>query len=342
MDVLSDVLQAVRLKGAVFFDVRACEPIVAETPHMSRIGHLVMPDAEHVIPFHIMLRGSCWVESTDSGEKPERFSEGDIVIYPHGHGHIFVTSLGDRMPADIDAYRADGRSLPVMLNLNADGAWTTRFVCGYLACNATPFNPLLEALPSQVLARRPPEGNPIEVDLIKAAVEETEAQRAGRETILARLSELLFLRVVRRYIEQMPEHSTSWLSGLRDPQIGKALQCLHARPAHDWTLDELARECAMSRAVFAERFAQRVGETPMRYLARWRMQLATRLLEQPGQAIEGIAEQVGYRSEAAFSRAFKSIVGTPPGLWRRRRMGMAEGPADEGPVVPAQRPVPTL
>lgn len=336
MDVLSDVLQAVRLKAAVFFDVRACEPIVAETPSMSRIAHLVMPEAEHVIPFHIMLRGSCWVESTDSGEPPEKFSEGDIVIYPHGHGHIFVTRIGDRMPADVDAYRRDGRPLPVRMHLNDDGAWTMRFVCGYLACNATPFNPLLEALPPQVLARRPPEGNPIEVDLIKAAVEESEAQRPGRETILARLSELMFVRVVRRYIEQMPEHSTGWLSGLRDPQISKALQGLHARPAHDWTLDELARECAMSRAVLAERFAQRVGETPMRYLTRWRMQLATRLLEQPGIPIERIAEEVGYRSEAAFSRAFKNIVGAPPGAWRRQS-GATGDP--NPPIADLPRPV---
>ena len=93
MDVLSDVFQAVRLTGAVFFDVRACEPVVAATPHMKDIGRLVMPRAQHVIPFHIMLRGSCWVESIDGDEPPAPFSEGDIVIYPHGHGHVFVTEL---------------------------------------------------------------------------------------------------------------------------------------------------------------------------------------------------------------------------------------------------------
>ena len=327
MDVLSDVLQAVRLKGAVFFDVRAREPIVAETPPISEIAHLVMPDAEHVIPFHIMLHGSCWVESTEEREEPQLFKEGDIVVYPHGNGHVFATTRGDRLPPDPDNYRTAGLPLPVTLYLNEGGPWTTRFVCGYLACNATPFNPLIEALPSQVLARRPPEGNHIEVDLIQAAVEETEAQRAGRETILARLSELLFVRVIRRYIEQMPEHSRGWLAGLRDPQVGQALQCMHQRPSHDWSLDALARECAMSRAVFAQRFAQCVGETPMRYLARWRMQLASRLLEQPGLPVECVAEQVGYRSEAAFSRAFKKFVGTAPGSWRRKRtVDAAAGP----------------
>lgn len=321
MDVLSDVLQAVRLKGAVFFDVRGSEPIVAETPPIAEIARHVMPGAEHVIPFHIMLRGSLWAESTEGDEAPVELREGDIVIYPHGHAHVFVTTLGDRMPPNIDNYRRCDRPLPIVFRLDESTMWTTRFVCGYLACNATPFNPLLDALPDRVLARRPPEGNHIEVDLIQAAVEETEAQRAGRETVLARLSELLFVRVVRRVIEELPEHSASWLAGLRDPQIGKALQCLHARPAHEWTLEELARESAMSRAAFAGRFSECTGETPMRYLAQWRMQLAARLLEQPGLSIGSIAEQVGYRSEAAFNRAFKNIVGVPPGSWRRRQMG---------------------
>jgi len=135
-----------------------------------------------------------------------------------------------------------------------------RFVCGYLGCNATPFNPLLDALPSQVLAKRPPRGNHIEVDLNQAAVEETETRRAGVETILARLSELLFVRVLRRYIEQMPETSTGWLAGLRDPNISEALRLIHADPAHDWSVEELSRKCGMSRAAFAERFSAVVGE----------------------------------------------------------------------------------
>lgn len=207
MDVLSDVLQAVRLKGAVFFDVRGSEPIVAETPPIEKIARHVMPGAEHVIPFHIMLRGSVWAESTTSDDPPAELREGDIVIYPHGHPHVFVTTLGERMPPNIDNYRRNDRPLPIVFRLDEGAMWTTRFVCGYLACNSTPFNPLLEALPDRLLARRPREGNHIEVDLIQAAVEETEAQRAGRETMLARLSELLFIRVLRRVIEELPERS---------------------------------------------------------------------------------------------------------------------------------------
>jgi AraC-like DNA-binding protein len=318
MDVLSDVLQAVRLKGAVFFDVRGCEPIAAATPSMALVGRKLMPSAEQVIPFHIMMRGSCWVESTESDDAPAELCEGDIVFYPHGHGHIFVTNLGDRADPDLRHYvRSSDIKLPVIRNLETRAPWTTRFVCGYLGCNTAPFNPLLETLPSQVISKRPVKGNHIEVDLIQAAVEESESRRAGGETILARLSELLFVRVLRRHIEQMPENSSGWLAGLRDANTSEALRLIHADPAHDWSVEELSRKCGMSRAAFAERFSAIVGETPMRYLGRWRMQLASRLLEQPGMPIEAIAEEVGYRSEAAFNRAFKNIVGQPPGVWRR-------------------------
>jgi AraC-like DNA-binding protein len=323
MDVLSNVLQSVRLKGAVFFDVHACEPIVAQTPHMSLVGQRLMPHVEHVIPFHVILRGSCWVETVDGDEPPARIQEGDIVIYPHGHGHIFVSTLGARLPPDLSNFRRrDGQPLPIMMNLG-EGPRTMRFVCGYLGCDAHPFNPLLEALPPQVLAKRPPEGNLIEVDLIQAAVEESEAHRAGGETVLARLSELLFIRVLRRYIERAPANSQGWLAGLADPHVGRALHLIHEQPGRDWTLEELSRGCGLSRAALAERFAECVGETPMRYLTKWRMQVAARLLEQPGRSLDSVAEEVGYRSESAFNRAFKNVVGEPPGSWRRRGLSSA-------------------
>lgn len=320
MDVLSDVMRAVRMSGAVFFNVFAGERVLAMTPPMCEVGHQVMPGAGHVIPFHIMLRGHCWVEMFDGRQEPVRLEEGDFIFYPHGDAHIFVSEIGDRIPAEMALYsRPSGVGLPIALDLVAEERPATRFVCGYLGCDAGPFNPLLEALPSQVLAKRPAEGNHIEVDLIASAVEESDAQRAGSETILAKLSELLFVRVLRRYIENLPDHSAGWLASLRDPQINRALQAMHGAPAQDWTLEALAREAGLSRAVFAERFAACVGETPMKYLAKWRMQLATTLLATPGIPIEAVGERVGYKSEAAFSRAFKAIVGTPPGAWRRAR-----------------------
>lgn len=318
MDVLSDVLQAVRLNGALFFDVRTGSPMVATTPPMSLVGHSVMPGCEHVIPFHIMLRGSCWVEPLGGPGEAELFEEGDIVIYPHGHSHVFSSTPGQRVEPDLSNYvRRDGQAGPFLLKINEDGPATNRFVCGYLGCDAGPFNPLLDAMPCQLLAKRPTGSNHLEVELIRDAIEESEQAGPGSITILARLSELLFVRVLRRYIETLPEHSAGWLAGLRDNHVSCALKSIHAKPDHDWTLEELARECGMSRAAFASRFAEIVGETPMRYLAKWRMQLATRLLKQSRMAIEDVAQSVGYKSEAAFNRAFKSIVGLPPGAWRR-------------------------
>jgi AraC-like DNA-binding protein len=127
----------------------------------------------------------------------------------------------------------------------------------------------------------------------------------------------MFVEVVRRYIDLLPADASSWLAGLRNRHVSSALRRMHARPAEQWTLERLAHEVGLSRSAFAERFAHFVHDTPMQYLTRWRMQLATHLLEQPGIGIAKIASDVGYESEAAFNRAFKKCVGVPPGAWRR-------------------------
>ncbi|WP_161555831.1 AraC family transcriptional regulator [Mangrovicoccus ximenensis] len=324
MDVLSNVLQSVRLNGAVFFDVRACDPVVAETPNMKLIGHRVMPGASHVIPFHIMLRGSCWVEDTESPQPPVQFREGDVIFYPHGHGHIFVSNIGDRLEPDLDLYRRPGDSqLPIMMDLDDSGRSSMHFVCGYFACAESPFNPLLEALPLRVLSPRPENGNHIEVDLIHSALRERDAQRAGGEAVLSKLSELLFVRVLRRHIESLPEHSKGWLAGMRDDGVRRALQLMHGQPQAAWTLNGLAKESGLSRAVLSERFTSVIGHSPMRYLALWRMQLAAQYLRDTNIPLEEIASQVGYQSESAFIRAFRTIVGDPPGAWRRAQQRQA-------------------
>jgi transcriptional regulator GlxA family with amidase domain len=158
-------------------------------------------------------------------------------------------------------------------------------------------------------------------------VDETATRRSGGETVLSRVAELLFVDVVRRHIETLPKDAGSWLSGLRDPHIGAALALMHGRPAEAWTLEGLAREVGMSRSVFADRFAHFMQDSPMQYLTRWRMQLATRLLERQGAGVAQVAAEVGYESEAAFNRAFKKVVGTPPGAWRRGHQPGAPIPA---------------
>ncbi len=320
MDVLSEVLRAVRLTGAIYFDVTARAPWVAETPALSTICHQVMPDFESVIAFHIMLDGGCWAQIGDESEAPLWFGEGDAILFPQGDGHLMGSEPGRRSEPDYSLYyRPDDRPLPFVLKEMGGDGEPARFVCGYLGCDARPFNPLLSALPRLIHVRcRPGERDPT-LDLIRMSIAESEQPRAGGETVLAKLSELIFVQGLRRYVDEQPPESQGWLSGLRDPHVGQALARIHGRPAEDWTLDRLAKEVGASRSVLSERFAHYVGEPPMRYLTRWRMQLASRALESPATTLAQAATEVGYQSEAAFNRAFKKVVGVPPGEWRRRR-----------------------
>jgi AraC-like DNA-binding protein len=154
---------------------------------------------------------------------------------------------------------------------------------------------------------------------VQFAVAESKAPRPGGECVLGRLSELMFVDVVRRYLETLPADRTGWLAGLREPFVGRALTALHRNPSHGWTLESLAHEVGLSRSALAERFTQFVGQPPMQYLTNWRMQIAANQLLGSTDSVATIAERVGYESEAAFSRAFKKSVGAPPSQWRKRR-----------------------
>jgi AraC-like DNA-binding protein len=152
---------------------------------------------------------------------------------------------------------------------------------------------------------------------VNAAVSESDDRRAGGQCVLARLSELMFVQVVRRHLENLPADRSGWLAGLRDPHIGRALTLLHGDVARAWTLPKLGREVGLSRSTLAERFTALVGQPPMQYLAQWRMQVAAGLLANGGSKVAAVAQQVGYDSEAAFSRAFKKATGVPPAAWRK-------------------------
>ena len=140
----------------------------------------------------------------------------------------------------------------------------------------------------------------------------------GAATVMAKMSELMFVETVRYYLARLPPEQTGWLAGLRDQAIGRALSMLHARVNHPWTADELAAAVAMSRSAFAERFTQMIGVPPMRYLTNWRMQLAAGKLRDARMSIAQIAFDVGYESEAAFSRAFRREMGQAPAAWRKQ------------------------
>ena len=208
-------------------------------------------------------------------------------------------------------------SKPFCINFGS-GAPSVRLVCGYLACDARPYNPLIENLPPVITAGDPRNsGEGLIAQFVRFAVAEAADRHAGSESVLTKLSELMFIDVLRRYLEKLPAEQAGWLAGLRDPLVGKALSLLHAKPAYDWTLDELAKQAGLSRSVLAERFMQFVEIPPMQYLAKWRMQIAAELLSGSNVNVGTIAAQIGYESEAAFSRAFKKMIGVPPSAWRR-------------------------
>lgn len=337
LDVLSDVLRAVRLTGAVYFDVTARAPWVAETPPSHAVCAAIMPEFEHVIGFHIVLDGQCWAEIPDDPEPPVQLETGDAVIFVRGDGHVMASERGRRAAPDMTYYyRPRDRALPFVLNEVGGEGVPVRLACGYFGCDARPFNPVLEALPRLLHVKAASAGGHLTRDLIRLALQEKHMPRDGGEAILSKLSELMFLQAVREHIYHLPAEARGWLSGLRDRHVGAALRLMHGRPAEPWTLDALAREVGLSRSAFAERFSDLMGTPAMQYLANWRLQLAARLLERPGKSIAQAAAEVGYESEAAFNRAFKKQVGVPPGQWRRTRAAAAGPPPPVG--SPALQP----
>jgi AraC-like DNA-binding protein len=315
MDALSDVLLAVRLTGALFFDINACEPWVAETPAGPSIVDAMFPGSEHLISYHVITRGNCW--ASVPGEPPMQLSAGDIIVLPHGDTHVLGSAPELRRSPDMSMYRwpADGQ-LPSSISMGDPGGEPTQFVCGFLGCDARPFNPLLTALPR--VFRINDHAGALS-SYVQFALAESKNRRMGGASVLSRLSELMFVDVVRSYLETLPPDRADWLAGLRDPFVGRAIAALHRHPEREWTIESLAREVALSRSALAERFTHFVGRPPMQYLANWRMQLAANHLLTTLESVASVANRVGYDSEAAFSRAFKKSVGVPPSEWRKQR-----------------------
>ena len=328
-DTLSDVLRNVRLRGAVFYDVSGGREWVAEAPPSKAIAAAVMPDAEHVLEYHAVTGGDCWAGLV--GEAPIRLARGDIVLFPQGDPHVVSSAPGMRAdPGVARYYEAETDQLP--FRVAYDGAnvlspppaghtGLTTIVCGFLGCDVTPFNPLIATLPRMLHLRGDAGGSWI-AQFLHQAVAESSARRPGGEAMLARMSEMLFVDAVRRYVDALPPEGTRWLAGLRDRFVGRALALLHEKPAESWTLDELGRQVGLSRSALHERFVQFVGQPPMQYLTQWRMQVGSNLLRSSNATVAAIALEVGYDSEAAFARAFKRVVGQPPAAWRRAIRGM--------------------
>jgi AraC-like DNA-binding protein len=293
-DTLSDVLRAVRLRGAVFYYIDGSSPWVAEAP-------------------------------------PARLERGDVILFPQGDPHVMSSAPGLRPPRGSDKrqvyYAPRPQQLPYSLSLRGSEVSTARLdgggrdratiVCGFLGLDTRPFNPLLAALPRVLHVPGTTLGPDSWVaSFLRSAVVESSQRRHGGEAVLERMSELLFVEVLRRYVDALPAGQTGWLAGMRDPPVGRVLALLHQKPDAPWTLERLANEAAMSRSTLHERFVHFIGQPPMQYLAQWRMQLAATLLRDTKGKLIDVALGVGYESEAAFSRAFKRAVGVAPSAWR--------------------------
>jgi len=318
-DALSDVLKTVRLTGATFFDVVAKAPWVAESPPRQMVLPKILPGAEHLIAYHVLTEGRCFANIV--GQEPIVVEAGDVIVFTRGDPHVLSSSPGMRAdPVPVHALAAAaGSQLPYSINYGDEGPISAKIVCGFLACDARPFNPLLDNLPPVLKANDAKDGNAHWLgQFIRLAAMESAEKRAGGEGVLAKLSELMFIEVIRRYVADLPPEQAGWLAGLRDPFIGKALSLMHATPQRGWTIEILAKDVGLSRSVLAERFADLLGMPPMHYLAKWRMQIAAGLLSSGNANIASVAAEIGYASEAAFSRAFKKMVGVPPSDWRRR------------------------
>lgn len=317
MDALSETLRIVRLCGAIFVDGRFTAPWCYQSPHADYAAPLLEPGAERVVIFHMITEGECYVEMV--GQSPVHLVAGDAVIFPQGDAHRMSSAPG--VPA------ATSANLEVLLTkrprqLNYGGGGdVTRLVCGYLACDARLARMLLAGLPSivKVSVRGSSAGSWLEASL-KYALGEARSPRPGGKGVLAKLSEVLFIEVLRIYMNEQPPERTGWLAGVGDRIVGAALGALHKDPARAWTLETLASEAGTSRSVLAEKFHLIVGVAPMQYLTQWRMLLAANLLAGSNAPLTQIAEEVGYQTDTAFSRAFSREYGVPPAKWRRNHV----------------------
>lgn len=315
MDAFSEILAAVKLKGAMFFSADFSAPWGALSPASHELAPALAPGAPHLVIFHLVVEGNAFAQP--EGGKSVALQPGDVVVFPHGDPHLLASN--DKSRSDVTSAIVRKIAARDLRPLRAGGGGeNTRIVCGYMACDPLLCRPLFEGLPRilKVNLRADPSGHWLE-NSIMHLVEEAASNRAGSEAMLAKLSEALFVDTLRRYLAALPEEETGWLAGARDPFVGRSLAILHSRVRHPWTIAELAKEVGLSRSALVERFSRFLSVPPMTYLARWRLQLAARALTTTPRGVADIAADVGYESEAAFNRAFKREFLVPPARYRR-------------------------
>jgi AraC-like DNA-binding protein len=317
MDVLSEVLKAVRLDGALFYNGEFSSPWCVRTPASRVVAPYLGPGSRHVIIFHLLTEGGGYAY-VEGDERRVALDAGDIVIFPHGDPHI----MGNGAPVKVvdneqELQRIMARGLK--LSRLGGGGKVTKLICGFMACEPQLCEVFLGGLPPlfKVNIHNDSAGQWLENSL-RYSVGDVNSSTPGGEAVVAKLSEVLFVETLRRYIAQLPEDQTGWLAGVRNPEVGKTLALLHRKPAHPWTIAALANDVGISRSVLAERFRRYLSETPIAYLTRWRLQLGAQMLKSSSSSVAQIAGEVGYESEPAFNRAFKREFGLPPARFRNQ------------------------
>lgn len=315
MDALSELLKIVRLRGAMYFNAEFTAPWAVQSPPARVTLPLLSPAAEHLIIFHLVTAGRAYARL--EGQHPVLLRAGDVVAFPHGDAHVLGNGVASALlDSALELPALLGRRLAV--SRAGGGGEPTRFVCGYFDCDPRLVRMLLDCLPRVIVVNvRDGDGGDWLESSIRHAVGQAAVAAAGGEAIVAKLSEVLFAEVLRRYMAALPPGQTGWLAGARDPAVGRALGAMHARPQHDWSIAELAREAGVSRTVLNDRFKHFLGVPPMAYVAQWRLSLGADALRTTRRGVAEIAGDVGYESEAAFNRAFKRAFGVPPARFRR-------------------------
>lgn len=318
MDALSEVLRTVRLKGGVFLHAEFKGPWCLSAHIQPESCSPFLGETSEIIPYHYVVEGRLRMQLED--EPPYEVGPGGLVLLPHNDHHLLGGDL--RLPptpsTEVVQFPTPGGL--AMIRLGDDDGATTRIVCGFLGGEKLSTNPVVKALPPvlQLDYHEGPSAQWIRSTFSYAA-DEIAAGRMGSEVVFAKLSELLFVEAIRRYAESLPVGQTGWLAGLRDPYISRALALLHRQVDENWSVEDLGRAVGLSRSALAERFIKVIGLSPMRYLAQWRIQVAAQELLNTSKPIPQIAEDIGYESEASFTRAFKRWMGVPPGAWRREQ-----------------------
>jgi AraC-like DNA-binding protein len=317
MDALSDVLRVVGLTGGVFLDANFTAPWCISGQVSPDMCAPFMAPSSNLVCFHFIVEGRC--EVAVQGAEPVIVQQGEVVLLSRNELHKIGSDLRvPAVPAGDIILAPQGVGLPRVVH--GGGGAPCTMVCGFLGGNAQ-LQPLLSTLPSLLTLKvsETPGGEWI-AQSFRFGAQQLADGNPGAATIISKMSELLFVEAVRRYLATMPPASTGLLAGLRDPAVGKALALMHSQVARDWTAEELADAVNLSRSAFADRFTSLMKEPPMRYLTSWRMLVAGQKLREGRQAIAQIAYEVGYESEAAFTRAFKREIGMPPATWRKDQL----------------------